>query len=289
MLDDPFSLLLWSSLIIATSIYPVGLLFGSCSECCGGGGWYCCNTAPSNVFCGLGAFLRVSVTVTAPDYFKRVSEQWNIPCTDFGIVRGFIAQRRTTYTFGSHLNGTFVLSGTSTQLSHTYTNTDRIGCTGHYLNVQLARETRLTNGREVNVLLVYPPVIAHRVFEHTKVQAGPPPVSSAGEGDMTCNATITNPYPCGPAFPNYSPRVVTSSLLYGASYNFDQNDTEPFGRIALFGPCFSGTTVTKNYSIAFDHPVHVGSSDEKGPIGNFAIISEEGSLSGSVSMTVEFL
>ncbi|NDG19766.1 MAG: hypothetical protein EB117_16085 [Betaproteobacteria bacterium] len=34
MIDDPLSLVLWSSWLMAAGMYPVGFLFGACSECC---------------------------------------------------------------------------------------------------------------------------------------------------------------------------------------------------------------------------------------------------------------
>ena len=264
-----------------------GALATNCA-CCSPG-WYCCNTAPSNVFCGLGSFLRVSVTVTAPDYFKRVSEQWNVPCFDqFGNFKGPIASRRTTYTFGSHLSGTFVLSY-GFPYTYTYTNTDRIGCGGHSIGVMVSKASRTVNGRAVPAIVVDPPAITHRVFEHYKSQTAPPPVSSAGEEDMTCGFTTTGPYPCSSNYPADSPLVQTTSVLGTALTNADPNDTEPFGQIVVPGPCFAAGTITKNYSMTYYHPLHFQSANERGPVGNFQIISEEGSLSGSVSMTVEFL
>jgi hypothetical protein len=270
-------------------ILKSGALATNCGCCVG---WYCCNTAPSNVFCDIGILVRVSVSVTAPDYFKRVSESWNVPCFDqFGNFKGPIASRRTTYTFGSHLSGTFVLSSaisSSQAFSYAYTNTDRIGCGGHRIDVVWYRENRTINGSIVPVIVFDAPAIMCRVFEHTKIQTSPPPVSSAGEGDMTCGSTATGAYPCSSNYPADSPRVQTSSSLGTAFTNADPNDTEPFGRIVVPGPCFAGT-ITKNYSMTYPHPVHVQSGDARGPVGNFQIISEEGSLSGSVSVTVEFL
>ena len=34
MIDDPLSLVLWSSWIMAAGMYPMGFLFGTCSACC---------------------------------------------------------------------------------------------------------------------------------------------------------------------------------------------------------------------------------------------------------------
>lgn len=34
MLEDPLSLVLWSSWLMAAGMYPVGFLFGACSDCC---------------------------------------------------------------------------------------------------------------------------------------------------------------------------------------------------------------------------------------------------------------
>lgn len=34
MIDDPLSLVLWSSWLMAAGMYPIGFLFGACSDCC---------------------------------------------------------------------------------------------------------------------------------------------------------------------------------------------------------------------------------------------------------------
>ncbi|NBW13172.1 MAG: hypothetical protein EBR82_34640 [Caulobacteraceae bacterium] len=36
MIDDPLSLVLWSSWLMAAGMYPIGFLFGACSDCCDG-------------------------------------------------------------------------------------------------------------------------------------------------------------------------------------------------------------------------------------------------------------
>ena len=274
-----------------------GVIASNCG-CCGG--WYCCDDRLFNSQCrvtSLGSLVGVSVTIDAQDY-KKVVAFSNAKCFgQFGILQPHVIGRQAVgITLGSRLSGTFNLTpqfnaGSSNNnraawlYTHTIATTDAVGCTGYDIRVDVISECVLIGGVYSTRLRISQAYGAYRAYQWSKTKAGAPPNDSVTTSDMVCSGSSSGVFPCPDASGVRIVKIGLSSLPFPL-----QIEGQLYDEILIPGPCrpLQETWSRQYQAMLFDHPFPA-SGDEKGPVEDRTVVSEEGSPLFTATTTVTLL